>query len=133
MLSGADKPEYKNTIDYIQQTGRLWGIAQVTIDNDNSVTLVDAETGYGRGLSLSLSRRVASVTLKIGESCVLSDGHHAFITYELKKIEKGKITFLVTDKFDARSFGDGIKQETKILTISPYLKEKIPPPNNSAK
>ncbi len=127
----SEKPKYKSTSDYIQKTGRLWGIAEVRINKDNSVTLTDADSGYGCGLMMSLSKVQKSATIKVGESCTLSDGHHAFITYELKKSEKGKVAFLVTDKFDARSFGNGIKKETKTITISPYKEEKKPQQKNA--
>lgn len=121
--SGAEKkPEYKSTIDYIQKTGRLWGIAEVKINKDNSITLIDAESGYGSGLMMSLSKVQKSATLKIGESCSISDGHHAFIEYEFKGLKDGRITILITDTFDTRSFGDGIKKETKTVVIAPYIK-----------
>ena len=93
-VSGAEKPRYESTIDYIQKTGRLWGVAEVRRHSDNSVTLVDANSGYGQALMMSLVKVVNSVTIKAGESCTLSDGHHVFITYKLKRSEKGKITFL---------------------------------------
>ena len=118
-----ENPDYKSIIDYIQKTDRLWGIAEVRINTDNSVTLVDAESGYGYALMLSLTDAVKSVTIKVGESCTLSDGHHVFITYELKELKKDKITFVVTDLFDARSFGDGIKKVTETIVISTYLEE----------
>ncbi|NIP24104.1 MAG: hypothetical protein GWN67_07885 [Phycisphaerae bacterium] len=38
-------------------------------------------------------------------------------------VEKGRIIITVTDEFDARSFGDGIKRTKKTLSISPYKKE----------
>ena len=118
-----DKARYEDTFDYIEKTGRLWGVASVTLNKDQSVTLVDAKsTGIGYALMMFDSRNkvVKSVTIKTGQSCTLSDGRHAFFTYELKSIDGQKLTFVVTDKFDARSFGDGIKKTTKTLTISPY-------------
>ena len=63
---------------------------------------------------------VDEVTLRAGESCLLTDGHHAFITYKFIGIEGSNITIEVIDKFDARAFGDDIKEETKRLTINPY-------------
>ncbi len=113
-------PEYKSAIDYIQQTGRLWGISEVRINSDALITLVDAETGPGCGLMLSLSEPQKSATIKPGESCSLKDGHHASIAYKLQKIEQGKLTFCITEKFDARSFGKGLTTETKMISISPY-------------
>ena len=114
------EPKYKSSIDYIQQTGRLWGISEVMINNDASITLVDAKTGPGRGLMMSLSKPQNSTTIKPGESCLLTDGHHAATVYKLQKIEQGKLTFSITEKFDARSFGKGITTETKTVTILPY-------------
>ena len=120
-------PESSTTIDYIRQTGRLWGIIEVTLLNDNgSITLVDAKSS-GVGLNLmmrdSKNKAVDSITLRPGQSCSLSDGRHAFITYEFKAIEAGRIIITVTDKFDARSFGDGIKQTKATVTISSYKKQ----------
>ena len=60
--------------------------------------------------------------LSTGQSCSLSDGRHAFINYEFKAIKQDRITISVTDKFDARSFGNGIKETKSTVTISPYKK-----------
>lgn len=128
---GAEKPEYKGTIDYIQKTGRLWGIAEVKINDDNSVTLIDAESGYGAGLMMSLSEVKESANLEVGQSCSLTDGHHTFIEYKFTELKDGKITFFVTDKFDARSFGRGVKVEANTLTISPYKDETESQQKNS--
>jgi D-lyxose ketol-isomerase len=129
LISGgcrADRDQNSSaTIEYILQTGRLWGVAEVTLNENNSITLVDTKSS-GVGLKLmmrdSKHKTVDSTTLSPGQSCTLSDGHHAFITYELKAIEQGRIIMTVTDKFDARSFGDGIKETKETITISPYKK-----------
>ena len=117
------EPNNKTTIDYIRQTGRLWGVAEVALNENGSITLVDAKSS-GVGLNLMMrdanNKVVDSVTLSPGQSCSLSDGRHVFITYELKAVEAGRITITVTDKFDARSFGDGIKETKDTITISPY-------------
>ena len=76
-------------------------------------------------------KTVDSITLKPGQACSLSDGRHAFITYELKAIEQGRIIITVTDKFDARSFGDGIKRTKKTITITPYKKQDLPQQTDS--
>jgi hypothetical protein len=60
------------------------------------------------------------ITLQSGQSCQLSDGHHVFITYKFLGIKDGRIIVDVTDEFDARSFGKGVKQEREKITISPY-------------
>lgn len=123
------EPKNKTTIDYIQDTGRLWGVAELKLNENDSITLIDAKSS-GVGLNLimrdSKSKIVDSVTLKPGQACSLSDGRHAFITYELKAIKDGRVIITVTDEFDARSFGDGIKKEKKTLTISPYKKQESP-------
>ncbi len=66
------------------------------------------------------------MTLTPGRKCFLSDGRHAFITYEFKAIEQGRIIITVTDEFDARSFGGGIKRTKATVSISPYKKEEDP-------
>lgn len=130
LIAGGCRPDQDPvsnvTIEYIRQTGRLCGVAEVRLNENESVTLVDEkESGYGFGLMMiGLKHKVVdSVTLKPGQSCTLSDGHHVFINYELKAIKQGRIIITVTDKFDARSFGDGIKQTKATVTVSPYKKE----------
>ena len=128
-----EEPKSKTTIDYIHQTGRLWGVAEIRLNENNSITLIDAKSS-GVGLNLimrdSNSSVVDSITLKPGQSCTLSDGRHAFITYELKAIKQGRIIINVTDIFDARSFGDGIKKTKETITISPYKKQNGPQQTN---
>jgi hypothetical protein len=115
---------YKTSIDYTVKTSNLWGIASVTLHDDGSVTLVDATTnGFGYGLMLSDSGLIQRdrVTLKEGESCSLSDGDHAFLTYTYQGlIAQKQIMFCVTDRFDARSFGDGVKELTKSVFVRQY-------------
>ena len=115
------------TIDYIRRTGRLWGVAEVTLNENGSITLIDAkDSGYGYGLMMMRDpdyKNVDSITLTPGQSCSLSDGHHVFITYEFKAIEQDRIIITVNDKFDARSFGDGIMRAKATITIPPYKKE----------
>lgn len=126
-------PEGSTTIDYIRQTGRLWGVAEVTLNENGSITLIDAKSS-GVGLNLMMhdsnNQVVDSVTLSPGQSCSLSDGRHVFITYVFKAIEQGRITITITDKFDARSFGDGIKQTKTSITISPYKRQDLPQQTN---
>jgi hypothetical protein len=124
-----EDPNNNTTIDYIRQTDRLWGVAEVILNENSSITLVDAkDSGYGFALTMRdpNQKTVDSITLTPGQSCSLSDGRHAFITYEFKAIEQGRITIMVTDKFDARSFGDGIKESKTTITIPPYEKQDSP-------
>lgn len=133
LIAGGCRPDGDTnssaTIEYIRQTGRLWGVAEVALNESGSITLVDAKSS-GVGLNLMMrdsnNKVVDSVTLKAGRSCTLSDGHHVFINYELKAIKHGRIIIAVTDEFDARSFGDGIKRIKATVTISPYEKEEDP-------
>lgn len=122
-------PERSATIDYIRQTGRLWGVTEVALNENGSITLVDAKSS-GVGLNLmmrdSKHKTVDSITLSPAQACSLSDGRHVSITYELKAIEDSRITITVTDEFDARSFGNGIKRTKATITISPYKKQQNP-------
>jgi hypothetical protein len=115
---------YKTAIEYIENTSNLWGIASVTLHVDGSVTLVDAtNSGFGYGLMLFAAERTRQdlVTLKKGESCSLSDGDHAFLSYTFKGLNSEKqMVFIVVERFDARSFGDGIKEQTKELVVIQY-------------
>jgi hypothetical protein len=128
-----EEPRNNTTIDYIRQTGRLWGVAELRLNEAGSVTFV-GEKKSGGGLNLimfdSKNKVTDSVTLTPGRSLSLSDGRHIFITYELAAIKDGRIVINVTDKFDARSFGDGIRQTKKTVTISPYKKEELPQQTN---
>ncbi len=123
------EPNSSATIDYIRQSGRLWGVAEVTLNENGSITLVDTKSS-GVGLNLMMrdakNKVVDSVTLRPGQACSVSDGRHVFITYELVAIKDGRIVITVTDKFDARSFGDGIKETKETITISPYKKQEEP-------
>ena len=107
-----EDPNTDTTIDYIRQTGRLWGVAEVILNENDSITLFDAKSS-GVGLNLMMrdanNKTVDSITLSPGQSCSLSDGRHAFIIYELKEIEQGLINFMVTQKFDALFLGVGKK------------------------
>jgi len=117
----ADEKKYQSTFDYIEQTGRLWGISEVRLNTNDTVTLIDAQSGYGRGLwIISDGKALPSKTIKIGESCTLIDGHHVTLTYKIKALEGNKIIIIVTEIFDARSFGDKIKTDTKEMPIEAY-------------
>ncbi len=125
IVSVDKKVENKYTLNYVKKTGKLLGVVQVKINADKSITLFDAKPGHGLNLMMLAqgTKRVDFVTLRPGKSCLLSDGRHVFITYKFKKLEKGKIIFVITDKFNARSFGDGIKEETNTISITPYKKK----------
>jgi len=118
--------EYKSSLDYIEKTNKLWGVSECIVNMDKSITFVDRKnSGVGVYLFIRDDKGgfLDKVTLKPGESFELMDGHHAFITYKYQGIEDEKIIIEVTDKFDARSFGDDIKIEKKTVTILPYKDE----------
>lgn len=116
-------PKYESTFEYAEKTKQLWGISSVTLEADGSVTLIDATNkGYGHGMLLlsSDNERADNITLRKGDKCVLSD-HHASIIYLFKDISSAsQLVFTVTDTFDARSFGDDIKEAKKDVVILPY-------------
>jgi len=125
LLSGRQvfSQDYQTTIEYIQDTKKLWGISSCTVNGDGSITLVDRrDSGIGHMLWFYAENGNApeKVILRKGESCELTDGDHAFITYKFIRLDNKDIIIEVTDKFDARSFGDGIKKEKKKVVISPY-------------
>ncbi len=125
-LCAQDKQSYDSTTDYILKTQRLWGISEVRVNEDGTVTLTDAKnSGYGYALFVPDGKGgfLEQITLSPGQSFELTDGHHAFITYKFVKVEKDKIIFAVTDKFDARAFGDKVRIETKEVTVTPYAIE----------
>ena len=113
-----------HSLNHIKQTGKLWGICEVTInDAAGTVTLVDAKyTGNGWGLTMydSENKHVSQVTLKVNQHCRLSDGHHAFMKYVIKSIKDGIVEIAVTERFDARSFGKGVTEKTETISVKPY-------------
>lgn len=123
VLEASAKPQWSNSIEYIQKTERLWGVSQVRLTGEDGVTLVDAvRSGYGRGLTMfdSAGKPVERVTLKRNQECSLSDGHHAFLKYRLKSVQDGAACIAVTERFDARSFGGDSKERTETICVQPY-------------
>ncbi|MBL6991579.1 MAG: hypothetical protein ISR65_17475 [Bacteriovoracaceae bacterium] len=116
------KLKYEGTMDYIEKTKRLWGIASVVHNKDDTITIIDAKnSGYGYGLSLRDTKYkfASTVTLSSGESCSLLDDHGT-ITYKFLGLSKGNVIIEVTDYSDARSFGGGITEKVKKIKIQPY-------------
>lgn len=116
-----DKTE--SCIDYIEQTGKLWGVSEVTVNDNQTVTMVDAThggPGYGLTMYDGAANFVASLTLTVGQSVMLSDGHHASLQYTIKSIGSGSAEIDVLERFDARSFGRGITEEKGIVKIASY-------------
>lgn len=122
-VCGFCQGSYAGTIDYVQKTNKLWGISACIINNDNSVTFVDSkDKGYGYALWMPDDKGapIDSITLNPGQSLKLIDGHHVFINYKFIGLKDGRIVVEVTDRFDARSFGNGVREERKKLTVTPY-------------
>jgi hypothetical protein len=119
--------EFEGTIDYIEKTSKLWGILKVIDNGNNTVTLVDRKIqgyGYALGLLYKNDGWIDEITLRPNESCLLTDGHHTFITYKFITVRNSNITLEVVDKFDARSFGNGIKEKNKRVIIKSYEDEE---------
>ncbi|MDD4955816.1 MAG: hypothetical protein PHP17_07265 [Candidatus Omnitrophica bacterium] len=122
-VCGFCQESYTGTIDYARKTNKLWGISACIINKDNSVTFVDSkDKGYGYALWMpdTNGAPLDSMTLNPGQSLKLTDGHHVFINYKFIGVKDGRIIVEVTDKFDARSFGNGVREERKKLTVAPY-------------
>ena len=113
-----------NSLNHIQRTGKLCGICEVAInDAAETVTLVDARyTGSGRGLAMydCENKRASQVTLKVNQHCRLSDGHHASMKYVIKSIKDGMVEVVVTERFDARSFGKEVTEKTETISVKSY-------------
>ena len=114
---------------------KMWGICEVAINiADGTVTLVDAKySGDGRGLAMydAENKWVSQVTLHENQYCRLSDGHHASTKYTIKSIKEDIVEVIVTDRFDARSFGKGITEKTQIIFVKPYKDLDINPSSQS--
>lgn len=130
VASAAEKETYNSCLDYIKRTGKLWGVCEVATNADGTVTIIDAKyAGFGNGLTMydSDNKFVSKVTLRAMQQCSLSDGHHAFLKYEVKAIKDGVIEVTVTDRFDARSFGKGVTEKTETFSVKPYNDEDKKP------
>jgi len=117
--------ESSELIEEIERSGQLRGVREVRLDNDASVVLVDSKPTVNVVNLIMLdasNNRVDTVNLKVGQACMMTDFRHMFITYKLLDIKEDQLTFQVTDKFNAVSFGDGITIAQKTFTISPYKK-----------
>lgn len=117
-------------IEEMQKTGTLWGIREVRANPDGSVTLSESRWS-GPGCALFMldanGQPAKQVTLKPGASCRLTDGHHAFLRYTYLRGADGKLQFEVLERFDARAFGDGVKEATETLAVSGYRHEDTEP------
>ena len=110
---------------------KMWGICEVAINiADGTVTLVVAK---GRGLTMydAENKWVSQVTLHEKQYCRLSDGDHASIKYTIKSIKEDIVEVIVTDRFDARSFGQEITEKTKNIFVKPYKDSDINPASQS--
>jgi len=69
---------------------------------------------------------VSRTTLKVGQTCSLSDGRHGTMRYTFRGRRADRLEFTVTSIFDARSFGDGVTRQTKRVTVAEYSQEDAP-------
>ena len=101
---------------------RLWGISDVILRADHSVTLIDAGEGPGAAMQMfNQDTRVSRCTLLPGGTCALSDREHATITYELVDVSPTGIHFIVTSSFIFPGHNDETR-ETRL--VAPYQREK---------
>ncbi len=120
-----EKKSYDDAIDYARETGYLWGVYSLSINEDGTITLFDSisgDAGPFLGMFDANHNMADSVTIGPGEGCILSDGHHVTITYKLQEVRGDKAKLLIEDKFDARAFGAGINKERGLVSISAYKK-----------
>ncbi len=117
---------YRDTLDYIHKNGRLWGVKELLLGTNGTVTLVDAkDSGYGHGLTMydAKGRAVDQIALSPSQFCSLSDGRHVSTKYGLQAVEDGVIAMLVTDRINAQSFGKGVTERTEVARLKPYKDE----------
>jgi len=125
-------------IEDIINTGELWGVKEVSVNPDGSVTLVESfYEGKGYGLTMvDINNKLTEQSvLKPGQSCCLTDRYHATIRYTFLRSENSRLYFKVTEHFDARAFGDKIKIVTRTVKIKEYKNKDNKPqykniPNN---
>jgi hypothetical protein len=130
VAGAAEKETYNSCLDYIKRNGKLWGVCEVATNDNGTVTIVDAKhAGFGYGLTMydSDNKFVSKVMLSVKQQCRLSDGHHAFLKYEVKAIKDGVVEVTVTDRFDARSFGKDVTEKTETVSVKPYKDEDKKP------
>ena len=98
--------------------GRLPGVSSLSIGSDGVVCIDTQNTGMrvwdGKG-EPSFSARLGP-----GQSCKVSDGRHAFLTYKNLGVENDEALILLTDKFDAASFGGGVTESKRTVRVRPY-------------
>ena len=96
----------------------LAGIGALRVTGDG----IEVEAGPpGAALMLMRDgRRVEKATVGVGGQFAVSDAYHASATYRLMRIDDGAAVFRVTDRFDARAFGDGVKRTTRTIVTAPY-------------
>lgn len=110
-------------LDHIQRTGRLWGIREIRVNPDGSVTLVD-DDGQGPGQALVMlglnNEVVTEVTLGPSQSCSVTDRAYIFVKYEIQAVSDQEVTVVVREVLRPRSFLDELREESRTVKISAY-------------
>jgi hypothetical protein len=126
-LGGAKAERMESVKEYVKRTERLWGIAECTVRREGVVTLVDADDALI--LSTASGQRVGRIELRPGESCLLSDMHHASIQYEVQAVGPETVRITVVDAFQFPGLQD--KRDEFTATVSPYARSISPQKDRS--
>lgn len=106
-------------IDEMARTHRLFGVSACALNEDGSITLVDA-VDNALWIPGEAGGRLESVVLHADEQCRLIDGHHISITYRFLGLRDGEIDIEIIHRFDARAFGHDVEHATGRAVIIPY-------------
>ncbi len=117
-VSQGETTQLQSPVDYMKATGRICGIAEVHLNDDGSVTLVDAEDLFF--LYKDDGSRVGRLTIEPGGSFVLTDLYHAAMRYEINRIEAEMVNVSAVYTFTFPGIED--KQDELTLNISPYAR-----------
>ena len=124
LLEGCITPQPSSTtISAIEESGKLIGVEQIMLKNDDSVILTAGKCTPHLVMRDGSGRDVNSATLKVGQECQFSDFRHVTIKYKLVDIKEGTLYFLVTDTFNAISFGGAVETWAKTVAILPYAEQ----------
>ncbi len=116
-----DDIDADSDIAYTNKTGKLRSIVEVRLEPGNEIILIDEASGlHIYNVDKYNLDTPSRKKLKVGESCILSDGHHASITYTLMSVDNDRITLHVRDAF--YGFGDN-KIIEGTVNIYPYKRQ----------
>ena len=104
-----------------QPVSTIEGISRLSITDPHHIEVVDAKSGDGRALSLIADGNIEDrCIVSPGESFSLSDHRHVYIEFKLLRIEGDTAVLKENATFNAVSFGDGLSEKTRTISIQPY-------------